>query len=79
RATLTCDWGNLLQDSILQVFKYLPLLDRAHASRVCRSWNQMFHMPDLWRSNHVYLSLCFLAYCIGPQCQCHEVFVNINL
>ncbi|MBZ3888752.1 F-box/LRR-repeat protein 3 [Sciurus carolinensis] len=45
----TCDWGNLLQDIILQVFKYLPLLDRAHASQVCRSWNQVFHLPDLWR------------------------------
>ncbi|XP_056663209.1 F-box/LRR-repeat protein 3 isoform X2 [Monodelphis domestica] len=45
----TCDWGNLLQDIILQIFKYLPLLDRAHASQVCRNWNQVFHMPDLWR------------------------------
>ncbi|XP_027600093.1 F-box/LRR-repeat protein 3 isoform X2 [Pipra filicauda] len=43
------DWANLLQDVILQVFQYLPLLDRAHASQVCRSWNQVFHMPDLWR------------------------------
>ncbi|XP_074715580.1 F-box/LRR-repeat protein 3 isoform X3 [Strix uralensis] len=43
------DWANLLQDIILQVFQYLPLLDRAHASQVCRSWNQVFHMPDLWR------------------------------
>uniref|UniRef100_A0A6I8P4H7 F-box and leucine rich repeat protein 3 n=1 Tax=Ornithorhynchus anatinus TaxID=9258 RepID=A0A6I8P4H7_ORNAN len=48
-AIQTCDWGNLLQDIILQVFKYLPLLDRAHASQVCRNWNQVFHMPDLWR------------------------------
>ncbi|XP_056347456.1 F-box/LRR-repeat protein 3 isoform X2 [Oenanthe melanoleuca] len=45
----TPDWANLLQDIILQVFQYLPLLDRAHASQVCRSWNQVFHMPDLWR------------------------------
>lgn len=45
----TCDWGNLLQDIILHIFKYLPLLDRAHASQVCRNWNQVFHMPDLWR------------------------------
>ncbi|XP_037751373.1 F-box/LRR-repeat protein 3 isoform X1 [Chelonia mydas] len=43
------DWGNLLPDIILQVFQYLPLLDRAHASQVCRRWNQVFHMPDLWR------------------------------
>ncbi|XP_069495883.1 F-box/LRR-repeat protein 3 isoform X2 [Ambystoma mexicanum] len=43
------DWGNLLPDIILQIFQYLPLLDRAYASQVCRSWNQVFHMPDLWR------------------------------
>ncbi|EDL00494.1 F-box and leucine-rich repeat protein 3, isoform CRA_a, partial [Mus musculus] len=36
-----CDWGNLLQDIVLHVFKYLPLLDRAHASQVCRNWNQV--------------------------------------
>lgn len=44
-----CDWGGLLQDVVLHVFKYLPLLDRARASQVCRNWNQVFHMPDLWR------------------------------
>nr|XP_033806098.1 F-box/LRR-repeat protein 3 isoform X2 [Geotrypetes seraphini] len=44
-----CDWGNLLPDIILQIFQYLPLLDRAHASQVCQNWNQVFHMPDLWR------------------------------
>ncbi|NXC17646.1 FBXL3 protein, partial [Corythaeola cristata] len=49
RAVQSPDWANLLQDIILQVFQYLPLLDRAHASQVCRSWNQVFHMPDLWR------------------------------
>ncbi|CAJ0960515.1 unnamed protein product [Ranitomeya imitator] len=43
------DWGNLLPDIILQIFQYLPLLDRAYASQVCRSWNHVFHMPDLWR------------------------------
>ncbi|XP_039337686.1 F-box/LRR-repeat protein 3 isoform X1 [Mauremys reevesii] len=47
--SLSPDWGNLLPDIILQVFQYLPLLDRAHASQVCRRWNQVFHMPDLWR------------------------------
>ncbi|EPY82786.1 hypothetical protein CB1_000626007 [Camelus ferus] len=41
----TCDWGNLLQDIVLQVFKYLPLLDRAHASQVCRNWNQIDDTP----------------------------------
>lgn len=43
------DWGNLIPDIVLQVFQYLPLLDRAHASQVCRQWNQVFHMPELWR------------------------------
>ncbi|PIO39313.1 hypothetical protein AB205_0075430 [Aquarana catesbeiana] len=43
------DWANLLPDIILQIFQYLPLLDRAHASQVCRNWNHVFHMPDLWR------------------------------
>lgn len=43
------DWGNLIPDIVLQVFQYLPLLDRAHASQVCRRWNQVFHMPELWR------------------------------
>lgn len=43
------DWGNLIPDVVLQVFQYLPLLDRAHASQVCRRWNQVFHMPELWR------------------------------
>ncbi|XP_050805727.1 F-box/LRR-repeat protein 3 isoform X1 [Gopherus flavomarginatus] len=47
--SLSPDWGNLLPDIILQVFQYLSLLDRAHASQVCRRWNQVFHMPDLWR------------------------------
>ncbi|XP_053240606.1 F-box/LRR-repeat protein 3 isoform X2 [Podarcis raffonei] len=43
------DWGSLIPDILLQVFQYLPLLDRAHASQVCRVWNKVFHMPELWR------------------------------
>ncbi|XP_033003829.1 F-box/LRR-repeat protein 3 isoform X2 [Lacerta agilis] len=43
------DWGSLIPDVLLQVFQYLPLLDRAHASQVCRVWNKVFHMPELWR------------------------------
>ncbi|XP_061486019.1 F-box/LRR-repeat protein 3 isoform X2 [Rhineura floridana] len=43
------DWGNLIPDIVLKVFRYLPLLDRAHASQVCRVWNKVFHMPELWR------------------------------
>lgn len=43
------NWGRLPQEILLHVFQYLPLLDRAYASQVCRSWNQAFHMPELWR------------------------------
>ncbi|KAH0624476.1 hypothetical protein JD844_031952 [Phrynosoma platyrhinos] len=43
------DWGNLIPEVVLHIFQYLPLLDRAYASQVCRRWNQVFHMPELWR------------------------------
>ncbi|XP_043916837.1 F-box/LRR-repeat protein 3 [Protopterus annectens] len=49
QASANVDWSNLPQHIILYVFQYLPLLDRAHASQVCRNWNEIFHMPDLWR------------------------------
>ena len=43
------DWGTLPQHVILHIFRYLPLIDRARASSVCRSWNEVFHVPDLWK------------------------------
>lgn len=43
------DWGQMPQEILLQIFQYLPLLDRTFASQVCRGWNQAFHMPELWR------------------------------
>lgn len=43
------DWARLPQELLLHIFQYLPLLDRAYASQVCRTWNQAFHMPELWR------------------------------
>lgn len=49
QAVANGDWNNLPQHIILYVFQYLPLLDRAQASQVCRNWNEVFHMPDLWR------------------------------
>ncbi|XP_035382573.1 F-box/LRR-repeat protein 3 isoform X2 [Electrophorus electricus] len=45
----TAEWGCLPQEILLQIFQYLPLLDRAFASQVCKGWNQAFHMPELWR------------------------------
>ncbi|EGV94704.1 F-box/LRR-repeat protein 21, partial [Cricetulus griseus] len=43
------DWGTLPHHVILHIFRYLPLIDRARASSVCRRWNEVFHIPDLWR------------------------------
>ncbi|XP_033984464.1 F-box/LRR-repeat protein 3 isoform X2 [Trematomus bernacchii] len=47
--SLGIDWARLPQELLLHLFQYLPLLDRAYASQVCRRWNQAFHMPELWR------------------------------
>lgn len=43
------DWGSLPHHIILRIFQFLPLVDRARASSVCRRWNEIFHIPDLWR------------------------------
>lgn len=43
------DWGSLPHHVVLRIFQYLPLIDRARASSVCRRWNEVFHIPDLWR------------------------------
>ncbi|XP_007533083.1 F-box/LRR-repeat protein 21 [Erinaceus europaeus] len=43
------DWGSLPYHVLLSIFQYLSLIDRARASSVCRRWNQVFHIPDLWR------------------------------
>uniref|UniRef100_A0A452G9G7 F-box and leucine rich repeat protein 21, pseudo n=1 Tax=Capra hircus TaxID=9925 RepID=A0A452G9G7_CAPHI len=43
------DWGSLPHHVVLRVLQYLPLIDRARASSVCRRWNEVFHIPDLWR------------------------------
>lgn len=43
------DWGSLPHHVVLHIFQYLPLVDRARASSVCRRWNEVFHIPELWR------------------------------
>uniref|UniRef100_A0A3B1ICX0 F-box and leucine-rich repeat protein 3, like n=2 Tax=Astyanax mexicanus TaxID=7994 RepID=A0A3B1ICX0_ASTMX len=43
------DWGNLPHHIVLHIFQYLSLVDRARASSVCRRWNEVFHIPELWR------------------------------
>uniref|UniRef100_A0A8I3NTF1 F-box domain-containing protein n=1 Tax=Canis lupus familiaris TaxID=9615 RepID=A0A8I3NTF1_CANLF len=40
---------NLPHYVVLRIFQYLPLIDRARASSVCKKWNEVFHIPDLWR------------------------------
>uniref|UniRef100_A0A7M4EVL1 F-box and leucine rich repeat protein 21, pseudo n=1 Tax=Crocodylus porosus TaxID=8502 RepID=A0A7M4EVL1_CROPO len=45
----TLDWGSLPHHILLCIFQFLPLVDRAWASSVCRRWNEVFHIPDLWR------------------------------
>lgn len=47
--TALADWGSLPHHVVLHIFQYLPLIDRARASSVCRRWNEVFHIPDLWR------------------------------
>uniref|UniRef100_A0A8C3VR19 F-box/LRR-repeat protein 21 n=1 Tax=Catagonus wagneri TaxID=51154 RepID=A0A8C3VR19_9CETA len=47
--TVLLDWGSLPHHVVLCIFQYLPLIDRARASSVCRRWNEVFHIPDLWR------------------------------
>ena len=47
--TVLLDWGSLPHYVVLRIFQYLPLMDRARASSVCKRWNEVFHIPDLWR------------------------------
>lgn len=47
--TVLLDWGSLPHCVVLRIFQYLPLIDRARASSVCRKWNEVFHIPGLWR------------------------------
>ncbi|KAL4822182.1 hypothetical protein H8958_000555 [Nasalis larvatus] len=47
--TVHLDWGSLPHHVVLRIFQYLPLLDQARASSLCRRWNEVFHIPDLWR------------------------------
>ncbi|XDV35127.1 hypothetical protein PO909_005143 [Leuciscus waleckii] len=46
---VSVDWRLLPEEILLIIFQYLPLLDRAWASQVCRGWNNIFHTPQLWR------------------------------
>uniref|UniRef100_A0A672KUI9 F-box domain-containing protein n=1 Tax=Sinocyclocheilus grahami TaxID=75366 RepID=A0A672KUI9_SINGR len=69
---LLSNWARLPQEILLHIFQYLPLLDRAFASLVCRGWNQAFHMPELWRWMHdisatISISAHFFCYRYRPD------------
>uniref|UniRef100_A0A8C3IWZ5 F-box domain-containing protein n=1 Tax=Chrysemys picta bellii TaxID=8478 RepID=A0A8C3IWZ5_CHRPI len=41
--------GTLPHHVVLHIFQYLPLIYQAWASSVCQRWNEVFHIPHLWR------------------------------
>ncbi|XP_024608136.1 F-box/LRR-repeat protein 21 isoform X2 [Neophocaena asiaeorientalis asiaeorientalis] len=66
--TVLLDWGSLPHYVVLRIFQYLPLMDRARASSVCRRWNEVFHIPDLWRKFEFELNKSATSYfnCTHP-------------
>lgn len=42
-------WTSIPDHIIINVFRYLSLSDRYHASLVCKTWQQCFHSQYLWR------------------------------
>ena len=43
------EWSQLPDHVIVEILLHLKLSDRYHASVVCKSWNQCFHLHYLWR------------------------------
>ncbi|XP_004686804.1 PREDICTED: F-box/LRR-repeat protein 21 [Condylura cristata] len=60
--TVLLDWGSLPHHVVLHIFQYLPLIDRARASSVCKTWNEVFHIPDLWRKFEFELNQSTISY-----------------
>lgn len=46
------DWSKLPDDIIIEIFSFLSLSDRFNCCLTCKSWNQCFGAPCLWRSIH---------------------------
>uniref|UniRef100_A0A8D0SWC6 F-box/LRR-repeat protein 21 n=1 Tax=Sus scrofa TaxID=9823 RepID=A0A8D0SWC6_PIG len=65
--TVLLDWGSLPHHVVLRVFQYLPLIDRARASSVCRRWNEVFHIPDLWRKFEFELNQSATSHLSSPH------------
>lgn len=42
-------WNSLPDHIVVQIFSYLSLQDKFRASFVCKTWNDCFHFPVLWR------------------------------
>uniref|UniRef100_A0A8C9FS64 F-box domain-containing protein n=1 Tax=Pavo cristatus TaxID=9049 RepID=A0A8C9FS64_PAVCR len=66
---------------ILRIFQFLPLVDRARASSVCRRWNEVFHIPDLWRRFEFELKYTveFLCASVGGSLRTQQLVVWINV
>ncbi|XP_004609937.2 putative F-box/LRR-repeat protein 21 [Sorex araneus] len=56
------DWGSLPHHVLSGIFQYLPLIDQAQASSVCRRWNEVFHIPELWRKFEFELNCSATSY-----------------
>lgn len=42
-------WNSLPDHIVVQIFSYLSLQDKFCASFVCKTWNDCFHFPVLWK------------------------------
>lgn len=44
------NWESLSNHILVKVFLYLSRNDRIRAAQACKSWNEAFSSPDLWKS-----------------------------
>lgn len=43
-------WSYLPDLLLERIYTYLTIQERYHASLVCRSWYEAFHLPNVWRT-----------------------------
>ncbi|CAL1530156.1 unnamed protein product, partial [Lymnaea stagnalis] len=43
-------WGQIPVPVLLVIYTHLGDVDRVSMARVCKTWNQVFHFPALWRT-----------------------------
>ncbi|XP_072039883.1 F-box/LRR-repeat protein 3-like [Amphiura filiformis] len=58
-------WATLPVLILTKIYEYLPILDKAHAAKTCRHWNQTYHLPELWRKFEFNISNCDTSYFKG--------------